>query len=192
MAVEIEVKLSVLELNTPRARLVELGAQRLGKYLETNVFLDTEDRTLLAADEGLRLRHKKNLETSQNEFIITYKGPRQPGALMAREEIEFTGSDGDQAKAFLAALSFSPTLSFEKRRESWQFADCKVELDEVPHLGTFVEIEGPSEASVESTRKTLRLESLPVITKSYAALLADFLDEHRMTTRSITFGESDG
>jgi adenylate cyclase class IV len=45
-----------------------------------------------------------------------------------------------------------------------------VELDELPHLGCFVEIEGPDEQSVLAVRDRLGLAG-PGITKSYLAML---------------------
>ena len=41
---------------------------------------------------------------------------------------------------------------------SWKLGGCTVELDELPHLGTFVEIEGPSEAAILKVRDQLQLD----------------------------------
>ena len=45
------------------------------------MFLDTKGRSLLAADEGLRLRTNLSVETGRAAHVITHKGPQQPGAL---------------------------------------------------------------------------------------------------------------
>src|SRR5881396_3388449 len=90
MPIEIEAKLKVDDLDVIRSRLKDRGAQLIGDYLETNTFFDTEDRSLLAADKGLRLRRAHNLETGRDEFVITYKGPRQHGELKTRDEQELT------------------------------------------------------------------------------------------------------
>src|SRR5436309_8453341 len=54
MAVEIETKIKVDDLSAIRAKLQGSNAKLLGKHLEINTFFDTEDRSLLAADKGLR------------------------------------------------------------------------------------------------------------------------------------------
>src|SRR5579862_2657794 len=87
MAVEIEAKMAVEDLSQVRAKLTELNAQRIGQFFETNTFFDNEDRSLLAADKGLRLRLKRNIATGDEDHIITFKGPRQHGALKSREEV---------------------------------------------------------------------------------------------------------
>ena len=56
MSVEIEAKMKVDDLGVVRERLKAVGATLVGEYLERNVFFDTEDRLLLTADEGLRVR----------------------------------------------------------------------------------------------------------------------------------------
>jgi adenylate cyclase class IV len=44
-------------------------------------------------------------------------------------------------------------------------------LDNLPQLGTFVEIEGPGEKEIEIVQKELELDSLPHIHESYAHLI---------------------
>jgi adenylate cyclase class IV len=48
-----------------------------------------------------------------------------------------------------------------------------VELDELPQLGTFIEIEGPSAAKVMACRKKLGLADEPMIPESYVAMVAE-------------------
>ena len=68
-------------------------------------------------------------------------------------------------------------LSFEKRRETLELDGCKVELDELPHLGSFVEIEGPDEEAVLRVREKLGLADRPIVKTSYIALLMGYLQE---------------
>jgi predicted adenylyl cyclase CyaB len=185
--IEIEAKLSVPDHEQVRARLRDLGAQPVGSCLETNTFFDTEDRSLLAADEGLRLRKREDDETKRNTFSVTYKGPRRHGQLKSRDEVEMNvGSDRDAAMLF-SRLGFLRVLSFEKRRESWKFGGCSIELDTLPHLGTFVEIEGPSEPMVLQVREQLQLSDRPLVKNSYIALLMTHLQDRGDTSRTVTF-----
>jgi hypothetical protein len=60
-------------------------------------------------------------------------------------------------------------------------------LDVLPHLGTFVEIEGPSEATILKVRDQLHLGERPLVKASYIALLMTYLQDRGETTRAVTF-----
>ncbi len=187
MPLEIEAKMKVSDFAPVRERLQASGAKSAGVVMEINNFFDTEDRSLLAADEGLRLRQKRDLAGGPEVFIITYKGPRTHGQLKSREEVELTvGSDKD-AIALLGCLGFVRVLSFQKKRESWKLGGCTIELDEVPYLGIYVEIEGPSEDAVLKVREQLQLADVPIVRASYIALLTTHLQEKGIATREIKF-----
>lgn len=190
MAVEIEAKMAVPDLEPFRAKLKELNAEFAGINLETNTFFDTEDRSLLAADEGLRLRRNIDTTTQADEHIITYKGPRQHGKLKSRDEVELTVADSHNASELLEKLGFVRTLSFEKRRESWKLGGCKVELDELPYLGSFVEIEGPAEDPVLAVREQLGLSDRPIVKSSYISLLMGYLQERGNKKSVVTFADA--
>jgi adenylate cyclase class 2 len=187
MPVDIEAKIKVDSLDTVRDRLKELNAAFAGEALETNVFFDTEDRSLLAGDRGLRLRTAESKTSGQKTNTITYKGPRLHGPLKSRDERELGVTDPDDAAALFESLGYQKILSFQKRRESWRLNGCKIELDELPHLGVFVEIEGASETAVMKTRDALRLADRPLIKSSYIALLMTFLQEHHRKERIVRF-----
>jgi len=186
MAVEIEAKLKVEDLSVIRQRLQNTGAQQLGEAMETNVFFDTEDRSLLAADEGLRLRQTLKA-TGEKEFVITFKGPRMQGNLKSRKEVEVGVTDFANAAELIEVLGYHRVLSFEKKRETWRLDHCNVELDELPILGTFVEIEGPSESHVVKVQDKLALSDHKMIKPSYIAMLMTHLAEHGKSSRNVTF-----
>ena len=174
MSLEIEAKMKVESFDAVRDRLRDAGAEPRGTVTETNTFFDTPDRALLASDRGLRLRRRASPDGGE-AFIVTHKGPRAHGPLKSREEVELTVESGPDAAALLGALGYAPVLSFEKRRTSFSVDGCSVELDELPHLGTYVEVEGPGEAAVMAVRDKLGLSDAPLIKESYAALLSDHL-----------------
>jgi adenylate cyclase class 2 len=175
------------DLSVVRERLKAAGAEPDGAVLETNVFFDTDDRSLLAADKGLRVRHARDLSSGREEHVITFKGPRHHGPLKSRDEREITVNDGAGAAALLEALGYHKVLSFEKRRESWRLGGCKVELDELPHLGVYVEIEGPRDEIVMRVRETLKLSDRPLVKASYIAMLMTHLQESRDGQRVVKF-----
>jgi adenylate cyclase, class 2 len=175
MGQELEAKMQVADHDPVRARLREAGAERLGACMELNTFFDTADRSLLAQDKGLRVRHTCDFVSGAEKHVVTYKGPQQDGALKNREEVELIADDGKQAAQLLERLGYAPTLSFEKRRETWRLDDCLVELDELPQLGCFVEIEGPDEEAVLAVRETLELDDRPLVKTSYIAMVDELL-----------------
>jgi adenylate cyclase class 2 len=187
MPLEIEAKMKVPDFDAVRQALSASGAKHIGAVLEINTFFDTADRILLSQDKGLRLRRTRDQRTSQERFVITVKGPAQPGELKSRDEAETDVNDGDSASAVLMALGYAPELSFEKRRESWTLGGCKIELDELPLLGRFVEIEGPDEPTVMRVRQRLGLSNLPPIKTGYISMLARHLQETGDPRKSITF-----
>ena len=59
----------------------------------------------------------------------------------------------------------------------WKVDGCEVCLDELPRLGTFVEVEGPDEDAITGVLEKLDLQNEPHITQSYASMLADVLNQ---------------
>ncbi|MGD8452976.1 MAG: class IV adenylate cyclase [Phycisphaerae bacterium] len=171
MASEIEVK---FRLSTPqglRRRLQERAAAPAGQVTEVNRMFDTADRRLLAADSGLRVRTCR-AEGGATSHTLTYKGPRRGGPLKVREEIEVTVGDPAALGGVLARLGLREVVTFEKHRETWRVADCTVTLDELPVLGWYAEIEGPSAECVQGVRADLDLADTPAVEETYVHLAA--------------------
>ena len=187
MPTEIELKVKIEDFIPLRTKLKSLGAKRISLELETNNFFDAPDKHLQKQDRGLRIRVAINQDTNQSHCTVTMKGPLLKGPFKEREEIEFTASDPAAVQTVFENLGFNLTLSFEKRRESWDFAECSVVLDELPYLGKYVEIEGKTEALVTAARNALGLENLPSISSGYISLLSRYLDEHKIANRHIRF-----
>lgn len=188
MAVEREAKMQVRDHAPVRARLAELGAQRQSSALETDSFYDTEDRRLLAAGEGLRIRRARSLEAGDGQASrVTFKGARQSGLLKTREELEISVSDADAMELVFERIGFVRVLRFEKRRETFMLDGCEIALDEVPRLGRFVEIEGPGEQAVMALREKLGLAEAPLLTSSYVAMLSHQLNDRDPRPRDVRF-----
>ncbi len=192
MPTEIEAKIKVPDLAAVRRKLQAAGATRTGKELETNNFFDTPDRSLQSSDKGLRIRVAVD-ETGKSHCTVTMKGPLQKAQFKTREETEFSADRPEAVRKMLENLGYQLTLSFEKRRETWAFSGCEVALDEVPYLGTYVEIEGKSASDeaaardVTAAREALGLADLPLIYTGYISLLASYLKQHQINTRLVRF-----
>jgi adenylate cyclase class 2 len=187
MPVEIEAKIKVEDLVPTRARLKELGAKFVADYREINAIFDTEDRALLAEDKGLRVRTAEDFNTKVETCTVTFKGPRKHSAMKSREETEMKVESFAAATELLHQLKFNEVLSFEKRRQSWELSGCKVELDELPHLGYFVEIEGASEKAIQKLQDSLGLGQRPIVKTAYVGLMMTYLQDRGESDRTVRF-----
>lgn len=190
MAVEIEAKMRLVDVAPLEERLVAAGAEWVIELLEVNTFFDTPKGDLKAADEGLRVRLETSTDGSHVEATITHKGPRAHGRIKTRAESEVIVASARHAAQLLTALGYVSVLSFEKRRRRWKLDGCRIELDTLPYLGHFVEIEGPSEAAVLAARRKLALDDLPMISASYISMLVTYLSENAIRTDHIGFEDS--
>ncbi|MBN1344002.1 MAG: class IV adenylate cyclase [Phycisphaerae bacterium] len=191
MAVEIEAKLKVASHEPIRQRLGAAGAERVGCVLETNTIFDSPDRTFLATDQGLRVRRIEVIDGPDRSATLTYKGPRTPDELKTRREVELSVSDAGAAVELLVALGFVTVLAFEKRRETWLAGGCHVELDELPRLGSYVEVEGPDSQAVRDVLTRLGLDGLPIVKESYIGLLIGHCRERGIAADRIVFAHDE-
>ncbi len=175
MGIEIEAKFRIGDMETMRRKLLAAGACPMGTVLEDNTYFDTPDARLRQSDCGLRIRTVKPTDGGAGRSVLTYKGPRRAGELKIRAEEETAIDSPAAARAILAGLGYQPTASFQKRRESFCLGAARIELDELPALGFFLEIEAGDEKTVQSARKILGLTGEPTITKTYIEMVAEHL-----------------
>jgi len=186
MATELEAKIQVPDHAPLREKLKSAGAERVKSELEVNTFFDTPDHSLQSADKGLRIRIATD-ESGHQKCTVTMKGALQKAQYKSREETQFTADDPAAVEQLFRNLGFAPTLSFEKRRETWLLDDCEIALDELPLLGKYVEIEGKTEQDISRARAALGLEHSPLISTGYISLLARLLEQRHITDRNIRF-----
>jgi predicted adenylyl cyclase CyaB len=183
---EIEAKMKLSEAAELERRLAALGARPRMTVKETNTYFDTLQGSLRASDQGLRIRTEVQVGGPYRSTIITHKGPRTASRVKTRPETELPVEDADRAARLLAALGFVPVLTFEKLRRRWDFHGCHVDLDTLPVLGDFVEIEGPSEGDVLESRRRLSLDGLPLISDSYISMLMAYRADRGLVTDRFT------
>jgi adenylate cyclase class 2 len=188
MAQEIEAKYRVADPAAFRERLAACGAQPGARVFEANRLFDTADRKLRAADCGLRVRTCRSLDDAQHtSATLTYKGPRAAGEMKVREEVETAVTDPSAVATILERLGFNEVIFYEKRRESWRVDECEVCLDELPRLGWFIEIEGPSAPAVTSACDKLKLSGQTALSKTYVEMAAEHGAPRGANTVGIEF-----
>jgi predicted adenylyl cyclase CyaB len=175
MCIEIEAKLKVDSLSEVEDKLGELGAKFLGEQLQTDYLFDDANAALIKSDKCLRLR--KQIVGKSESCFLTYKGAKEKSNFKKRQEIESEINDADSIHKLLLALGYEQVLIVEKIRRLWLFCNCEVALDRLPLLGDFVEIEGPDEENISNVQNSLGLNDLPHISKSYASLLKERLQQ---------------
>ena len=177
MNIEIEAKLRLQDVEAMHARLAELEAVRDREIHETNTYFDLPEGRLKSTDQGLRIRVEREVEAQRTRTLITHKGPRSHGKFKSRTETETVVENARTAEALLVALGYHRLLTFEKRRTRYLLGDCRVEIDTLPYLGTFIEIEGDRDEAVTGVLEQLGLSGQPLIRASYVAMLSAHLRE---------------
>ncbi|WP_428558428.1 MAG: class IV adenylate cyclase [Solidesulfovibrio sp. DCME] len=166
---EIESKFAVDGFAPVRAALAAAGGERLSRWFEENIVLDTADGDLRRRDILLRLRRDAAGK-------VTLKLPAAvPGnpAIKIRREIETGVGDLAALEAIFAALGYLPRLRYEKVRETWRLGPVLVCLDRLPY-GRFVEIEGPA-PDIAAAAASLGLSMAAATAKTYHDLYQDHL-----------------
>lgn len=189
MPVEIELKLRVESHGPVRQRLRDVGARFIEAVVETNRIYDRADGMLRKRGCGLRLRSAVTVDGNTSRATLTFKGPRLATALKSREEIEVGVTDAVSLARILEELGFVPVLCYQKRRESWQLNECRVELDEPPRIGLFVEIEGPDDRSIRAVQTALELDKAGEVPTSYVGMLVAYCEAHGIADRTLNLPE---
>ena len=143
MKYEVEQKFPVADLAEVQARLSAIGAEISEPRLEVDLYYAHPARDFAATDEALRIRR-----VGPSNWI-TYKGPKIDRTTKTRQEIELElppEEAGARAWAgLLEVLGFRPVAEVRKHRRKalvpWQGRPVEASLDDVQHVGTFVELE---------------------------------------------------
>jgi adenylate cyclase class 2 len=140
---EIEMKFRVVDYQAVKAKLTAWQARADSPIDEADHYFNAPDRDFAQTDEALRLRRIGTIN------LATYKGPKQAGPAKTRTEIEVPLAEGDEAaelfRQMLTNLRYRPVAVVRKRRAIYHFDrdgfSLQCCLDEVEHLGRFVEVE---------------------------------------------------
>ncbi|TWT53704.1 CYTH domain protein [Rubripirellula amarantea] len=156
---EVEQKFHVEDRTALEAALKSLGAAARSTEVHADSYFNHPARDFAQTSEALRVRRVNGVP------MITYKGKKLPGAVKARQEMEWRldpgDQDGSQTESLLKILSFIPVATVRKSRTPYDlpdpWSDTVVVIDEVEELGTFAEIEMiiSDQSGVEDARQRI-------------------------------------
>jgi adenylate cyclase, class 2 len=169
----IEIKARCADLDAARAVLVARGARRQG--------LDRQRDTYFAAPGGRLKLREGDIELS----LIHYDRDDAPGPKASHVTLYHPAAEpGGGAPALRALLTraLGTRVVVEKAREIWWLDNVKIHLDEVPGLGSFLEVEaidrdgtlGPARlrAQCEELATALGVRPADLVAESYGDLLS--------------------
>lgn len=143
--IEIRVKLNDSEENMLRAWL-DTNAKKTGEKKHLEHYLDNSNKSFMFdsklgyrdAENYLRVRYS---EKGDSVCLKNFEINRETGKSKNIDEIEFNVSSGDEALKMLKSLGFIISGTIDKSRESFNYENFDIEIDDVKGLGKFAEFE---------------------------------------------------
>ena len=140
---EVEQKYRVDCAETLIGLITDLGGTQKETESHADTYYNHPSRDFAQTREALRIRRV------DGNPMITYKGPKLPGVIKARREMEWRldpgDVDGTQTEELLVELGFQLVKTVRKTRRPFglpaPWSDLIVVVDQVDGLGTFAEIE---------------------------------------------------
>ncbi|BBG24480.1 class IV adenylate cyclase [Sulfuracidifex tepidarius] len=137
--IEREVK---LKLKSPSLeeleKLLERRSVKLDEEVQEDIYFNYKYRDFKDSDEAVRLRK------SNNEYELTYKGPKTGNYGKSREEITVRISEKDvqNINIIMERIGLYKAFTVKKTRKNFKIDSYIISLDRVEGLGDFVEVEG--------------------------------------------------
>lgn len=181
---EVEQKYVVSAPERLLSELARLGLENVKLETHQDIYFRHPSRNFRETDEALRIR------VLGDSAVVTYKGPRLPGPVKTRPEIELDirTADIEQWSEMYQHLGFRIAAEVHKTRQVFQptsgselnreFGAMVVAVDRVEQLGSFAEIEQivSDKSKLDEARRAIetlaeRLGLMDVQPKSYLGML---------------------
>jgi adenylate cyclase, class 2 len=189
MQTEIEAKFLDIDPDVVREKLKALGATLVHpEFLMCRKVYDFPDLRLEAQSAWIRVRKEAE------EVTLSYK-KTEDWSLHGTKEIQVVVDDFDKTCQILELIGLESKAYQETKREKWLLHECEVTIDTWPWIPTFVEIEGPSEASVKSAADLLGFEWSHATHGSVEPVYQKYFDvsiDEVRRWKEIVFGEVPG
>ncbi|MCD6367735.1 MAG: class IV adenylate cyclase [Candidatus Aenigmarchaeota archaeon] len=139
---EIEAKILEIDERKVIERIKSLGGKKVFEgEIKTYIF-DTEDRKLKNSGSQLRIRD------INGKFVLGMKIEKSRGKTKVMDEYEVTVENFDTMKKILKSLGYYLIETIKKYRVSYRIEGCRIDIDRVEGIPTFLEIEGSDEEKV--------------------------------------------
>lgn len=167
---ELEIKIQIYSEEHFQAiydSCVKLFGQPKNHVRQLDEYYDTPDGQLKKQDLVIRIRSNGRKKT------IALKSPRMelPSGATNRIELEFMSAEGEQVHEQLQNQGLTPNEAAEKERWTFIHNESEIVLDKLPFIGSFIEIEGPSENAIQEIVSLLNLSSCRVVRQNYGELM---------------------
>ena len=197
--IEAKIKVSEREARLVMGRVNDWQSGYGKAELQVNRYFDTKGDKLSKKGQSLRIRSTTEINSlpypSQPKIEITHKGPIKKGKFKTCDETELhlPQCEVDHLIAILAALGFKETFCYQKKRYTYYHVSldtaemCDVCIDEIPHLGWYVEVEGPNEKAIEHVLEEIGLLGRKNIKDGYPKLIKAFLATSKQPQTKVEF-----
>ena len=182
MKIEREIKLRIDDEGSLRRALERIGASlKKRRYFEDNYLFDFPDRRLSKADSLLRVR------LMEGKGLLTFKKKVEgEEGIGSREEIEVDFEEGESLLAILKRLGLGCHFRYQKYRTLYESGDLEIMLDELPLMGTFVELEG-SPTAIREIAGRLGFRREDFIVENYLSLFQAYRKEKDLDASDLVF-----
>lgn len=181
---ELEIKI-VLGSEENFKQVFERCTQFFGPHQshlnQLDEYFDTPDRQLNAHDLVVRIR------SSNGKKTVALKSPRieNLSGTTNRIELEFLSANEENVHDQLLNQGLHAYEAAEKKRWTFIHNECEIVLDQLPFIGSFIEIEGPSEEAIQEIITLLSLSSFEVARQNYGELMKEKFRELQLPLHTI-------
>lgn len=135
MTYEVELKARLNQPEELEVQVAALGSFTAETFKEDIYFRRRGDTARPVPAERYRLRREAG------QAVVTFKQLVEAGGVEVNDEIEFGVDDAHAFFQFADRFGFEPFVVKRKKSRAYQVERAKLELNEVEHLGHFIEIE---------------------------------------------------
>ncbi len=144
MAEEIEVKFLNVNLASLEAKLLEVGAEKVGDFFYRRRVFDYPDWRLDKAHSWLRLRDEGEKITLSFKKRLGAEKHDGTGNDDGMEETEIIVNDFEKTAQLLLSIGFIEKHYVENKRTRWTKEGVEFDIDIYPELEPYLEIESDS------------------------------------------------
>lgn len=181
--IEVEIKLPIDNMEMIEKKLLETGFKASGREKETDTYFDNAAGEIRGQGQALRVRECVNLITGETTAQVNFKGQKLDHISMTRTELETGIEQAETVRRIFESVGFHtarPVVT--KIRTTYRKTPLLACLDQVEHLGDFLELEilVDTDAGYEAAMnqigtvlKTLGYSMKDTTRKSYLSMLQE-------------------